>query len=55
MIFAETSVYRMVQKGQIPAFKVRERWQFRLDDFDRWIDEQEAAVKGTLGKGALDV
>ena len=52
---AEKTVYTMARKGQIPAFKVRGQWRFKLDDIDRWIDEQKAAVKGNAGRGALDV
>lgn len=52
---AEKTVYTMARGGQIPAFKVRGQWRFKHDDIDRWIDEQKASVKGTLGKGAADV
>jgi excisionase family DNA binding protein len=52
---AEKTVYTMARKGQIPAFKVRGQWRFKLDDIDRWIDEQKAAVKGNAERGALDV
>jgi excisionase family DNA binding protein len=52
---AEKTVYTMARKGQIPAFKVRGQWRFKHDDIDRWIDEQTASIKATLGKGALDV
>lgn len=51
---AEKTVYTMAQRGQIPAFKVRGQWRFKRDDIERWIDEQKAAVKGNVGKGATD-
>ena len=48
---AEKTVYTMAQSGQIPAFKVRGQWRFKHEDIERWIDEQKAAVKGSIGKG----
>jgi excisionase family DNA binding protein len=52
---ADKTVYTMAQKGQLPAFMVRGQWRFKLDDIDRWIDEQKATVIGKLAKGAPDV
>jgi excisionase family DNA binding protein len=52
---AEKTVYTMAQSGQIPAFKVRGQWRFKHDDIERWIDEQKAAVKGSVGKGIPNV
>lgn len=52
---AEKTVYTMAQKGQIPAFKVRGQWRFKHDDIDAWIDEQKAATKANIAKGASDV
>jgi len=47
---AEKTVYTMAQSGQLPAFKVRGQWRFKRDDIEQWIDEQKAAVKGSVGK-----
>jgi len=52
---AEKTVYTMAQSGQIPAFKVRGQWRFKHEDIERWIDEQKAAVKGSVGKGNPNV
>jgi len=52
---AEKTVYTMAQKGQIPAFKVRGQWRFKHDDIDAWIDDQKAAAKANIGKGAPNV
>ena len=52
---AEKTFYTMAQKGQIPAIKVPGQWRFKHDDLDAWIDEQKAAAKASVGKGALDV
>lgn len=31
------TVYRMVQRGDIPAIRVGNRWRFRRDHIDRWL------------------
>jgi excisionase family DNA binding protein len=33
------TVYRLAQKGQIPAFKVGGTWRFRRSELNRWIVE----------------
>ncbi|OIQ76701.1 helix-turn-helix domain protein [mine drainage metagenome] len=42
---AEKTVYTMARNGQIPAFKVRGQWRFKLDDIDGWIDKTKATVR----------
>jgi excisionase family DNA binding protein len=36
----ERTLYRLVQEGKLPAFKVGNSWRFRREDLDRWISEQ---------------
>ncbi|MCP1121293.1 methylation-associated defense system helix-turn-helix domain-containing protein MAD1 [Robbsia andropogonis] len=31
------TVYRLAQKGAIPAFKLGGTWRFRRSELDRWI------------------
>lgn len=31
------TVYRLAQKGEIPAFKLGGTWRFRRTELDRWI------------------
>lgn len=31
------TVYRLAQKGDIPAFKLGGTWRFRRSELDRWI------------------
>ena len=33
------TVYRLAQKGEIPAFKLGGNWRFRRSELDRWIAE----------------
>jgi excisionase family DNA binding protein len=47
---ADKTVYTMAQKGEIPAFKVREQWRFRRVDIDSWIQQQTTARRGEGGR-----
>jgi excisionase family DNA binding protein len=33
------TVYRLAQKGEVPAFKLGGMWRFRRSELDRWIAE----------------
>jgi excisionase family DNA binding protein len=35
------TVSRKAQSGQLPAFKVGNRWRFDREDIDRWIGEKK--------------
>jgi excisionase family DNA binding protein len=37
---AEKTVYRLVQDGKIPAFKVGGSWRFKRAELDTWIQSQ---------------
>lgn len=45
----ERTVYRLANKGEIPAFKVSHVWRFRLCDIEQWIRAQMES--GTEGEG----
>lgn len=38
---SKDTVYRMVQKGRIPASKVGMQWRFRRSDVDLWLDKNK--------------
>ena len=40
----EKTVYSMAQKGELPAFKVREQWRFARKDIDAWIEKQKTTT-----------
>jgi len=47
----ERTVYRLVQEGKLPGFKVGGSWRFKRTDIEDWIREKteaqrEAAVDG---------
>ncbi len=46
---ADKTVYTMAQKRELPAFKVRGQWRFKMVDMDRWIEEQKAARRNGEG------
>lgn len=37
-------VYRLVQQGELPGFKVAGTWRFKRSDIDGWIEEQKRRV-----------
>ena len=45
----EKTVYRLVQRGELPGFKVAGAWRFQRDDMDGWIDAQKREVQETRG------
>jgi hypothetical protein len=52
---AEKTVYSMAQTGPTIAFMVRGQSRLIHDDTDQWIDEQNAVVKGNVGKDTPNV
>lgn len=43
---SKDTVYRMVQKGKIPASKVGMQWRFRRSDLDLWLDKNKNVGHG---------
>lgn len=35
------TVYRMVDRGQLPAIKVANQWRFKEKDLDKWLEENK--------------
>ena len=40
-----SSIYKMAQKGKIPAYKVGRQWRFRKEEIDRWIKKGIKGIK----------
>jgi excisionase family DNA binding protein len=38
-----STVYRLLKKRSIPAFKVGSDWRFNQESIERWIKERESA------------
>ena len=37
-----STVYRLVKKRHIPAFKMGADWRFNLESVERWVKERES-------------
>ena len=48
----QRTVYRLVQRGDLPAFKVAGTWRFLRDDVDAWVAFQKASFARSVTKGA---
>jgi excisionase family DNA binding protein len=35
-----STLYRLVRKGRVPAFRVGTEWRFRKEGIERWMIEQ---------------
>lgn len=40
------TIYKYVQDGKIPAFKIGASWRIRRDSIKRWMDENEHKNQG---------
>lgn len=38
-----STIYRLLKKKQLPAFKVGSDWRFNLESIDKWRTEAEAS------------
>ena len=36
-----TTVYRLVQRGRLPAFKIGNQWRFRESRLEEWVADRE--------------
>jgi len=36
----QSTIYRLAQRGEIPAFRLGGGWRFKLDEIDRWVKGQ---------------
>jgi two-component system response regulator (stage 0 sporulation protein F) len=42
------TVYKLSQRGRIPASKIGGNWRFRKDLLDDWLEKQATVVEGTV-------
>ncbi len=40
------TIYKYVQNGKIPAFKIGASWRIRRDSIKKWMDENEHKNQG---------
>lgn len=36
-----TTIYRLLKRGKIPAFKVGNQWRFSLQRLEEWVADRE--------------
>lgn len=36
-----TTIYRLVQRGKLPAFKIGNQWRFRAARLEEWVADRE--------------
>jgi excisionase family DNA binding protein len=37
---SKPTLYKMVEKGNIPALKIANQWRFKKEDINMWIEKQ---------------
>jgi excisionase family DNA binding protein len=37
---SKPTLYKMVEKGKIPALKIANQWRFKKEDINIWIEKQ---------------
>jgi len=47
-----STIYRMLKKNQLPAFRVGSDWRFTVEAIDKWREEAE---QGALGHAEQEV
>ena len=45
------TVYRLVNRGELPGFKVGGSWRFQKSDLDAWIAKQKKKAAFNIERG----
>jgi PTS system nitrogen regulatory IIA component len=53
LMVSEKTVYRMLDRNQIPAIRVGAQWRFRQGDIDAWLSEEVRRVEFEGKRAAL--
>ena len=51
---SEKTIYRLLEKRQLPAIRIGAQWRFRKRDIDAWLDEQVRKVDVERNRAVLD-
>jgi excisionase family DNA binding protein len=54
LMVSEKTVYRMLDRNQLPAVRVGAQWRFRKVDIDGWLTEEVRRVEVDGERGALE-
>lgn len=41
------TIYRMADRGELPALRVGRRWRFKRDQIERWLREHSTGNSGS--------
>jgi len=44
----QMTIYKMAQKGEIPAFKIASNWRFRKEEIDEWLNQKASKSKKNI-------
>jgi excisionase family DNA binding protein len=47
---AAITIYRWLEKGQIPAHRIGKQWRFNQDSVDSWVESGNAAISSEAHK-----
>jgi len=54
LMISEKTIYRMLDRNQLPAVRVGAQWRFRRLDIDAWLTEEARRVEYGAKRGVLD-
>jgi DNA binding domain, excisionase family len=54
LMVSEKTVYRMVEKNQLPAMRIGAQWRFRKNDIDAWLTDEVRRVEREGKRAVLD-
>jgi len=54
LMVSEKTVYRMLERNQLPALRVGAQWRFRKQDIDSWLTDEMRRVEYEGKSGALE-
>jgi nitrogen PTS system EIIA component len=54
LMVSEKTVYRMLERNELPAIRLGAQWRFRQGDIDSWLNDEVRRVEYEGKRGALD-
>ena len=54
LMVSEKTVYRMIERHQLPAMRIGAQWRFRRHDIDAWLTDEMRRVEQDGQRGVLD-
>jgi excisionase family DNA binding protein len=54
LMVSEKTVYRMLDRNELPAVRIGAQWRFRRQDIDAWLTEEVRRVEYEGQRGSLD-